>query len=111
MPTRGDLILDRIPSFRGSWKDLEMKLLQWLKDWADRRQISNMRKEFAQRPRTGPYIGHTHFQLMKVMVPDIEERLDRLQTEDPELLKEIDYRQGSWFPKGFQPFACFNGFD
>ncbi len=89
-------------------KEKEMELLQWLRDRSEERIISNMRKHYDKNfpHQIGPYERHTNFQLMEAIDPGIMDRIDNLQTENPELLKEIDRRQGPW-GRGFAPFSAF----
>ncbi|MDQ5957977.1 MAG: hypothetical protein QG665_318 [Patescibacteria group bacterium] len=55
-----------------------------------------------------PLADCTNFELMQILVPDLQNLMDRAQSDNPELLQEIDRRQTTTV--GFRPFACFGGF-
>lgn len=50
----------------------------------------------------------TNWELMELLVPDIEDYINNAKINNPDLLKMIDHRQMT--EPGFRPFACFGGF-
>ncbi len=56
-----------------------------------------------------PFKDDTHFAFLKILIPDLEDRLRELRVSNPAWFEELARREDE--DRGFRPLACLQGFD